>query len=503
MISKNLGKCFDAGLWGDKIALIEPGDFSTPVRRSSYAEMDRECDAVARGLLARGYLVGDRIGLLGENSREFVSAYFGIMRAGMVAVPFSYKLPQATVEHIARDAELKAVFHDAARAGQMPAGPDAIALEGDGFANLLDHGPFDTYEPGPREVGMMLYTSGSTGMPKGVLLSHDSQRWSLERGGKLFGDKDEHIYIVAAPMFHMNATISTKGAFAAGATTVLLPSFDALVYARSIDAFKVTWLTSVPTMLALVAKEADKLGGLDFSSVTDVTMGSAPLTQALIDKVQALFPTATISNSYGTTEGGPSPFGPHPDGVHRPSLSLGYPADGLEIELREGERPDQGVFHVRGPMAMEGYNKLPEKTAAVMQDGWYRSGDIMRRDENGFFYFVGRADDMFNVGGENVWPGEVEKLIESMEGVHQACVVPAPHETKNLAPFAFVVPKSSASLTEQAVKEFTLIHGPAYAHPRHVQFVETIPLAGTNKPDRKVLTERAKAAVLALVQKNS
>lgn len=500
MISKNLGKCFDAARWGDKTALIEPGDFSADARRTSYAQLDRECDAVARGLLARGYRTGDRIGLLGENSREFISAFMGIMRAGMVAVPFSYKLPNATLEHIARDASLKAIFHDTARAGHCPAGPDLIPLHGADFDALLDYGPFESHEPAPREVGMMLYTSGSTGMPKGVLLSHDSQRWSLERGAKLFGDKDENVYIVAAPMFHMNATISTKGALAAGATTVLLPSFDALVYARSIEVFRVTWLTSVPTMLALMAKESEKIGGLDFSSVTDITMGSAPLTQALIDKVQALFPRASISNSYGTTEGGPSPFGPHPRGVARPALSLGYPADGLEIELREGEGPDEGVFYIRGPMAMEGYNNLPEKTAAVMHDGWYRSGDIMRRDENGFFYFLGRADDMFNVGGENVWPGEVEKLIEGLEGVHQACVVPAPHETKNLAPFAFVVVKTGSNLSEQAVKAYTLAHGPAYAHPRHVRFIDAIPLAGTNKPDRKLLTELARVAILEKTQ---
>lgn len=496
MISRNLGRCFDAGRWGDKTALIEPGDFSAPPRRTSFAELERECDAVARGLEARGYRKGDRIGLLGLNSREYLSAYFGIMRAGMVAVPFSHKLPGETRAHIARDAALAAIFHDAGRAALVPEGPERIALDGPDFGAFLDFGAYETHEPAPREVGMMLYTSGSTGMPKGVLLSHDSQRWSLERGEKLFGDKADHVYIVAAPMFHMNATISTKGALLAGATVVLLPAFDALAYARSIDAFKVTWLTSVPTMLALVAREGEKLGGLDFSSVSDVTMGSAPLTQALIDKVQALFPGANISNSYGTTEGGPSPFGPHPEGVPRPALSLGYPAEGLEVELREGPGPNEGVFHIRGPMAMEGYNNLPEKTAAVMQDGWYRSGDVMRRDANGFFYFVGRADDMFNVGGENVWPGEVEKLIERMEGVHQACVVAVPHETKGAVPFAFVVPRPGITLTGAAVKAFALAEGPAHAHPRHVAFIDAIPLAGTNKPDRRQLAGEA-ALILA------
>jgi len=490
MISKNLGKCFDAARWGDKIALIEPGDFSAP-RETTYAELDADCDAVARGLRGRGFKPGDRIGLLAQNSRELLAAYFGIMRAGMVAVPFSFKLPPATIEHITRDADLQAIFHDGGRADLCPKGPALIDLDGQSYSDLLDPGPFETHEPAPREVGMILYTSGSTSMPKGVLLSHDSQRWSLERGAKLFGDKDDHIYIVAAPMFHMNATISTKGALAAGACVVLLPTFDALAYARSIDAFGVTWLTSVPTMLALVAKESDRLGGLDFSSVTDVTMGSAPLTQALIDKVQALFPKATISNSYGTTEGGPSPFGPHPDGVARPALSLGYPADGLEVDLRESDTEDQGVFFLKSPMVMEGYNNLPEKTAEVLRDGWYRSGDIMRRDENGFFFFVGRADDMFNVGGENVWPGEVEKLIETLDGVHQACVVPAWHETKTHAPFAFVVLQTGAEISEQDIKDHALQNGPAHAHPRNVRFVDAIPLAGTNKPDRNLLIKKA------------
>lgn len=492
MISKNLGKCFDAAHWGDKIAVIEPGDFSAP-RETSYNVLDAECDAVARGLIAQGYKRGDKIGLFAQNSRELLAVYFGTMRAGMVAVPFSFKLPAATIAHITRDANLRAIFHDQGRKGQCPDGPMLLNLEGDSYREWLDYGAFETHEPAAREVGMILYTSGSTGMPKGVLLSHDSQRWSLERGAKLFGDKDDHVYIVAAPMFHMNATISTKGALAAGACVVLLPTFDALAFARSIDAFRVTWLTSVPTMLALVARESDHLGGLDFSSVSDVTMGSAPLTQALIDKVQALFPKATISNSYGTTEGGPSPFGPHPDGIARPALSLGYPASGLEVALHDGDSADQGVFYSKSPMVMEGYNNLPEKTADVLCDGWYRTGDVMRRDKNGFFYFVGRADDMFNVGGENVWPGEVEKLIETLDGVHQACVVSAPHETKNLAPFAFVVLQKGAKLTEQDIKKYTLENGPAFAHPRNVRFVGAIPLAGTNKPDRKMLAGKALA----------
>jgi len=487
--SKNLGACFLPSVPIDKVALIEPGD---QVRRTTYGELQAQADAVARGLVARGLVRGDRVGLMALNSLEYLVAYFGIMRAGLIAVPFSYKLAQPVIDHICRDSDLKLLFHDAIHAVKVPDGVPAIQLGGLDFAALLDPGPFVLVEPEAGEVGMILYTSGSTGMPKGVLLSHDSQRWSLEHGSKGSGDRSDAVYIVAAPMFHMNATISIKGAFYNGATVVMLPTFDAIAYATAIPDFDVTTLTSVPTMLALVAREGDALGGLDFSSVTDVTMGSAPLTQALVDKVQALFPASSIKNSYGTTEGGPSPFGAHPDGIPRPEVSLGYPHAGTGAELREDAGPDEGVLYLKNPMQMNGYNNLPKKTAAAVIDGWYRTGDIMRRDANGFFYFLGRADDMFNVGGENVWPGEVEKLLEAMPGVHQVCVVPAAHETKGMAPFAFVVAGLDATLTVDAVKQFALANGPAHAHPRNVVFLDAIPLAGTNKPDRNLLAARAK-----------
>lgn len=495
--SRNLGRCFDAARDPGKIAIIDLTD-AEAAREISYRDFDAECDAVARGLLKRGLRRGDRIGIMALNSISLLAAYFGIMRAGLVAVPISFKLARETVDYIVADADLRAVFHDRERAELVPAGVPGIAFDApDGYAALLDPGPFTTVEPVGREIAMILYTSGSTGKPKGVLLSHESQAWSMETGAKLYGDRSHHRYIVGAPMFHMNATISIKGALAAGASIVLLPAFDAKVYAKAIARHRVTWLTSVPTMLALVAKERELIGGLDFSSVTNVTMGSAPLTQGLVDKVQALFPKAAINNSYGTTEAGPAPFGPHPDGLPRPTTACGYPVPGSFAELREGPSPDEGVLYMKSPMLMEGYNNLPAKTAEALIDGWYRSGDIMRRDENGFFHFLGRADDMFVVGGENVWPGEVEKLIERAPGVLQAAVVPVPDEIKGALPFAFVVRQAGAAIDEAALKAFTLANGPAYAHPRFVEFRDAIPLAATNKPDRRTLTREAEALAQA------
>jgi acyl-CoA synthetase (AMP-forming)/AMP-acid ligase II len=163
------------------------------------------------------------------------------------------------------------------------------------------------------------------------------------------------------------------------------------------------------------------------------------------------------------------------------------------VALREGPSVDEGVLYMRGPMLMNGYHDMPSLTAEALRDGWYRSGDIMRRDEDGFYYFVGRVDDMFVVGGENVWPGEVERLLERMPGVHQALVVPVPDEIKGALPFAFVVPAPGAAVDEAAVKAFAIANGPAFAHPRFVEVASHIPLSATNKPDRRLLAREAEA----------
>jgi long-chain acyl-CoA synthetase len=338
-------------------------------------------------------------------------------------------------------------------------------------------------------LALILYTSGSTGRPKGVLLSHGGQGWAIDTALRQAGPIADQRYIVAAPMFHMNATFSLTLALAAGAAVVLLPSFEARAYADAIQRHRVTALTSVPTMMALLARAV--LPTDDFSDVQRVMMGSAPLTDALVARVQAVFPNAVLTNSYGTTEAGPTVFGPHPLGLPRPPLSVGYPVLPGGVDLREGPHADEGVLFMRNPALMQGYNNLPDATAKALHDGWYRSGDIIRRDEHGFHFFVGRADDMFVVGGENVWPGEIERLLERMPEIAQAAIVPVADEIKGALPFAFVVARPGAVIDEAAVKRFALAHGPAFAHPRFVEFLRAIPLAATNKPDRRALTERA------------
>jgi len=296
--------------------------------------------------------------------------------------------------------------------------------------------------------------------------------------------------LIAAPLFHMNGLGTAKFAIAAGATIVLLPRFEAGRYLEAAARFRCTWLTGVPAMYAMVTRERALLDRLDLSAVRYVRLGSAPATQKLIDDVRAVFPAASVSIVYGTTEAGPVVFGPHPDGLKKPDLALGWPVPGVMARFAnpEMEAAGEGTLVLRTPAIMAGYLNLPEKTAKVMTpDGGYITGDVFRRSPEGHFTFVGRDDDMISCGGENIFPAEVETLLERHPSIAQASVVGITDEIKGEKPVAFVVLKAGTKVSEHEIKTYTLSHGPAYRHPRRVMVMAELPLAGTAKVDRKAL----------------
>jgi acyl-CoA synthetase (AMP-forming)/AMP-acid ligase II len=493
MHSRNLGDVVAGAPEQDRVALIDLSDPAAP-HEWSYADLDRAAAAVARGLLARGAKRGDRVAILAANRAEYLTVFLGAMRAGLVSVPVNLKLPPAAIEHILRDAAVSLVFVDAERRSAVPAGSSVVEL-GAELEAFVNPGAFASVDPEADELAMILYTSGSSGMPKGVPLTHAGALWTAEHRLRATPDLSSERLLVAAPLYHMNALwISCVVAFPGRAGVVMLPRFSARAFIEAIGRHRCTWLTGVPTMMALVVQEPAALAATNCSSVRRITIGSAPLTQALVDRIKTAFPGAAVTNGWGTTESGPLAFGPHPRGVPRPEIALGYPAEGVDVRLVAGDDLDaeEGVLQVRSPALMTGYLNLPHKTAEVMTpDGYYITGDVMRRDADGFYYFVGRADDMFVCGGENIYPGEVETMLERHPGIQQACVVAVPDEIKGAKPVAFVVRAGEDGPSAEAVKQWALANAPAYQHPRHVEFVGELPLAGTGKIDRKSLTERA------------
>jgi acyl-CoA synthetase (AMP-forming)/AMP-acid ligase II len=344
---------------------------------------------------------------------------------------------------------------------------------------------------------MFLYTSGSTGTPKGVVLSHQSHIWVVET--RLAPDLDRHRYLVAAPLYHMNALALSMLVCAAHATMVLLPQFTTRAYIEAIERYRCTWLTAVPPMIAMMLREHELLARTDLSSVEFIRMGSAPVSHSLMEAIRHALPQASVTNAYGTTEAGPVVFGPHPRGLPQPEMSVGYPHPKVELRLADGgnDKADQGVLEMKCPAVMNGYHNRPDVEPPFTTDGFYVTGDVFRRDGEGFHYFVGRSDDMFVSSGENIYPSDVERMLERHPDIAQAAVVPIDDEIKGQKPVAFVVPKAGRNPNEDEIKRFALANAPAYAHPRFVWFVEELPLASTNKVDRGALHRLAEERVAA------
>lgn len=481
----NLGLLFAGHARSDRPAILDLYDAARP-RAVGFRELDAACDAVARGLVRAGFKPGDRIGILALNRVEFVTTLLGAMRAGTVSVPVNVKLSADSVAYILHDAGARIVFLEPDFKRLIPSGMRAVEFGGD-FGQFLDPGPFDAFEPVPDSIAIQPYTSGSTGQPKGVLLTHHGQNWSRRILAHTRGTTERDVILIAAPLYHKNALNAIKQGLTAGAQLVLLPQFSVERYLEAIGRHRCTVISGVPTMMTMVLARKDLLTKTDTTSVRTVMMGSAPSSPQLLAELRTHFPNAEALVVYGVTEGGPVPLGPHPEGKPRPPGSIGVPYPGTEAKLVGGSNPDEGELAVKNPGILLGYHNLPEETAKRVRDGWYYTDDICCRDADGFYYFVGRTDDMFVSGGENIFPVEVEALLERHPAVHQAVVLPFDHELKGQVPYAFVVPRGGAVVSEEELKQFALANGPAYQHPRRVFFLEQFPLAGTNKIDQQLL----------------
>jgi len=506
--------------FADRVALI---DLSRPTpRRVAYRELDERMDRVASLLRSAGVKAGERVALGVSNRFEFVEIMFGIMRRGAVAVPLNYKLSAESLHHVVSDSGCRAAFVEpaaAARAAQVvedasigirwrvggsesePTGADAAGhgrpLEG--AKNWRDYEAelsrastcFEPPSLPPGAVAFLPYTSGSTGKPKGVVLPHEGQLWwvrCLERHWP--ADPSERA-LVAVPLYHKNAMAgAVKPLLQAGGSAVILPGFAPEPFLRALSEYRCTRVSAVPAVFAMVLRRKDLIERLDFSALRTATLGSAPVQPELVHAVSGAF-GVEVGESYGLTEGGPVMLGPPPDGAPVPVGSCGAAWPEGEVKLvRDGaEHPSDGELWVRNPGVAAEYRNLPELTATRIKGGWLATGDLFHRDQDGFFYFRGRADDMFNSGGENIYPKEVEDLLLSHPDVLDAVVVPLPHSVKGHVPAAVVVVAPDSKATPEALRDHALAHGPAYAHPRRVAIVDAVPLTGAGKPDRSRAAE--------------
>ncbi len=480
----------------------------------TYGQLDARMKRVAGMLRGLDVLSGSRVALLFPNEWPFMEALFGSMRAGAVPVPLNIRLGYETLRYCVEHSDAEVMVASGAlrdlavrlrmdvpalRALVITDDPPAGALS---YDRLLDTAPaeFESAAVAPDDVCMQPYTSGSTGRPKGVLLTHAGQYWNAEMVRRVMMLDETDRALVAAPLYHKNAmAAAVKPILMAGGALVILPGFDPAEVIKAIARYRCTYITGTPAMFRLVLNQKRLLAEYDVTSLRWAACGSAMVPPDLLREFEDTF-DASISEGYGLTEGGPVVF-ENPRFGPRKTGSTGLPLPGCEIRVitpggREAGVGEPGELWTRNPGLARGYYKAPDLTAAKFdREGWLHTGDLVRRDEQGYYYILGRLDDMINVGGENMYPKEVEDLLVLHPAVREAYVVPVPHAVKGEAPVAFVVLHEGRSATADELKQFFLARGPAYAHPRAVLFLDQAPLGSTGKVDRQALRARAVESV--------
>ncbi len=474
---------------------------ATDAREVTYAELDRRLDRVASLLTDRGLRPGDRLAMAVGNRFEFVEIMYGAMRAGAVPVPLNYKLGADVLDYVIRDAGCVAAFVEP---GCGAAAVEVIDRIGLGHRFAVDTKPVpgwapyetallaasDRFEPPLLPIdhpAFQPYTSGSTGRPKGVILTHAGQLWWIRALSRYWPEKPHSRALAAVPLFHKNAMAGAiKPLLHVGGSVVILPDFEPRRFLTTLAEYRCTQAGAVPAVFALLLQHRDLIAKLDFSALESLSIGSAPVQEELLAEVERVF-GVRVRESYGLTEGGPVMIGTPVDGREVPVGSCGVAWPEGEVKLVDAggrAHPTFGELWVKNPGVTPGYHRLPEVNAQRLKDGWLATGDLFSLDGDGFFYFRGRTDDMFNCGGENIYPKEVENLILSHPAVHDAAVVPVAHPIKGEVPVAMVMLSARATVEAGELERHCLDRGPAYAHPRRVMVVEEMPLNGTGKTDR-------------------
>jgi long-chain acyl-CoA synthetase len=502
--------------YGDReaVVLARPDGQST---RLTYAQVNGAANQVANLLVSRGIEPGDKVALSCPNLPYFPIVYYGILKAGATVVPLNVLLKGREIAYHLDDSDAVAYFcfegTDELPIGQAghegftqtegcehffvitvdpaAASPiDGTETLGQGMAGQSP--TFDTVETDDDDTAVILYTSGTTGQPKGAELMHRNMH-SNALTGVLFGTDETKpdTYLCVLPLFHsFGQTVIMNGGFAYGGTVVMLPRFEADAALKTMAREKVTFFAGVPTMYWGLLGALDD-SGVDVQELAANLRVAAAGGSALPVEVHKEFERrfgVTILEGYGLSETSPvSSFSPLGEGVR--VGSVGRPIPGVEMKLIEpdwsdvADDPDAvGEIAIKGPNIMKGYYGRPDATAEAIRDGWFRSGDLGKKDADGWFYIVDRSKDMIIRGGYNVYPREVEEVLMEHPAVSLAAVIGVPHESHGEEIKAVVIKeKDHDDVTEDDLVAWGKEQFASYKYPRIVEFVDEMPMTATGK----------------------
>jgi long-chain acyl-CoA synthetase len=482
--------------------------------RLTYAQVNAMASQVAHALVARGVGPGDTVALTCPNVPWFAIAYHGILKTGAAVVPLNVLLKRREIAYHLRDSGAKAYFCFQGTP-DLPMGEEGHAAftEVEGCASFIyipaDPAAPSPYEGSPTLAGFMrdqprafdsrptqaddtaviLYTSGTTGQPKGAALTHANILFNVMLCNKLFPTNNHDVHLVTLPLFHsFGQVVQLNMGFYNRATLVLLPRFDAATALRIMDSEGVTFFAGVPTMYWAMLNTGP-LDGMDLEKVARnlrmAVSGGAALPVAVLEGVKARF-GVDVLEGYGLSETSPIATFNRTDRPKKPG-SVGLPVWGVQIKLVDPNGKVCGVDEpgevlIRGHNVMKGYHGRPEATAeAIDAEGWFRSGDVGRVDADGYLYIVDRAKDMIIRGGFNVYPRELEEVLLTHPGVSLAAVVGVPSAEHGEEVKAYVIKKAGAVLTEDELVAWCKDQMAAYKYPRIVEFRDALPMTATGK----------------------
>jgi long-chain acyl-CoA synthetase len=463
----------------------------------TYAELDRAARGVATALRARGIAPGDKVALLIPNVPEFTIAYFGVLYAGAAVVPINVLAAAPEVHYFLEDSEAKLLiahpfFAESARRGAADAGRPLVMAGGgrakDTLEEMQEAERFDFPHPtDPDDTAVILYTSGTTGKPKGAELTHASLflncAFVVPRILPAV-DPDRFVAIACLPLFHsFGQTCIQNATIAHGGTFTLLPRFGPKEAYEILERDKVTVFAGVPTMyFALLQHSLER--DYDLAALELCMCGGAPMPVEVMSAFEKRF-GVPILEGFGLSETSPvASF--NLVGRPRKAGSIGYPVWGVELAIVDDQdRPlpdgERGEIVIRGHNVMKGYWKRPDATAEALRNGWFHSGDIGLRDEDGCYWIVDRKKDMILRGGFNVYPREVEEVLYQHEAVAEAAVLGVPHESHGEEVKAVIALKAGQAATADDMIAWCKERLAAYKYPRVVEFVEALPKGPTGK----------------------
>ncbi len=461
-------------------------------RQLSFAELDDRSARLAALLAERGLKRGDRVGIMLPNVTEFPICYYGVLRAGGIVVPMNVLLKRREIGFYLQDsgAAILLAWHqfDAeARSGAADAGAEAIEIEPAALeATLARQRPrTGLAESEENDTAVILYTSGTTGKPKGAELTHLNLSRNCQISGETMTEVGEgDVVLGALPLFHsFGQTVSMNGSLRMGACLTLLARFDPAEALATIERDRVTHFQGVPTMYGALLHHPER-ERFDTSTLRSCITGGASMPVEVLRGFEAAF-GAIVLEGYGLSETSPVSCSNHPDLERKPG-SIGTPIEGVEMRVvDEDDEPlpqgEVGEIVIRGHNIMKGYWRRPDATEEAMRGGWFHSGDMARVDEDGYFYIVDRKKDLIIRGGYNVYPREVEEVLYEHPKIREAAVVGVPHDEWGEEIGAAVVLHDGEQLSPEEVGAFVKERIAAYKYPRVVWFVEELPKGPTGK----------------------